>query len=372
MQLELLKKTALILAIIVLSCVIIVYGKSFLIPVVFAALLASLLIPVANWLQKKGAGKALSILSSEFFLLLFFIAFIALVAWQISDLSRDASNIEKQFSQKYQEIQELVSEKFHIPKKQQDQLVKEQQSSSSQKVSGLVTGFMKGMGGFATDTILVLVYIFLFLYFKETLQRFIIRIAPEHQKENAADIISRSQKVTQKYLTGLALMIVSLWVMYTIGFSIAGVKSPVFFAVLCGILEIVPFVGNLIGTSLTILFSIMQGGDTNVIIGIVITYGVVQFFQTYILEPLVVGAEVNLNPLFTILALVAGEMLWGIPGMILAIPIMGVTKIVCDHIEPLKPFGELIGGKDKKESSVKKKGKWLLKKIKLLFKKQDA
>jgi predicted PurR-regulated permease PerM len=76
--------------------------------------------------------------------------------------------------------------------------------------------------------------------------------------------------------------------------------------------------------------------------------------------------------LFTILALVAGEMLWGIPGMILAIPIMGVTKIVCDHIEPLKPFGELIGGKDKKESSLKKKGKWLLKKIKLLFKKQDA
>jgi predicted PurR-regulated permease PerM len=369
MQLEMLKKTALILAIIVLSCVIIVYGKSFLIPVVFAGLLASLLIPIASWLQKKGFGKALSILSSELLLLLFFVAFIALVTWQISDLSSDASNIEKQFSQKYQEIQEFFSEKLHIPKKQQDEIVKQQQSSSSQKLSGLVTGFLKGMGGFATDTILVLVYIFLFLYFRETLQRFIIRMSPEHQKENAADIIYRSQKVTQKYLTGLALMILSLWIMYSIGFSIAGVKSPVFFAMLCGILEIVPFVGNLVGTTLTILISIMQGGDTNVIVGILITYGLVQFFQTYILEPLVVGAEVNLNPLFTILALVAGEMLWGVPGMILAIPLMGVTKIVCDHIEPLKPFGELIGGKDKKESGIKKKGKWLISKIKLIFKK---
>jgi predicted PurR-regulated permease PerM len=369
MQLEMLKKTALILAIIVLSCVIIVYGKPFLIPVVFAALLASLLIPIASWLQTKGWGKALSILSSEFLLLLFFIAFIGLVTWQISDLTSDASNIEKQFSQKYQEIQEFVSEKLHIPKKQQDEIVKQQQNNSSQRLSGLVTGFLKGMGGFATDTILVMVYIFLFLYFQETLQRFIIRMAPEHQKENAADIISRSQRVTQKYLTGLALMILSLWILYAIGFSIAGVRSPVFFAVLCGILEIVPFVGNLIGTSLTILVSVMQGANTNVIIGIVITYGSVQFFQTYILEPLVVGGEVNLNPLFTILGLVAGEMFWGLPGMILAIPLMGVTKIICDHIEPLKPFGELIGRNDKKESAVKRKGRWFVNKIKLLFKK---
>ena len=95
------------------------------------------------------------------------------------------------------------------------------------------------------------------------------------------------------------------------------------------------------------------------VIGVLITYAVVQFFQTYILEPLVVGAEVNINPLFTILVLVAGELVWGIPGMVLAIPLLGIVKIICDHIEPLKPYGFLIGQEKKKKktlfSKIKKK-----------------
>lgn len=70
---------------------------------------------------------------------------------------------------------------------------------------------------------------------------------------------------------------------------------------------------------------------------------VIQFVQTYILEPLIVGARVNINPLFTILALVIMEMIWGIAGMILAIPLFGIIKIICDHVEPLKPYGFLIG-----------------------------
>jgi predicted PurR-regulated permease PerM len=73
----------------------------------------------------------------------------------------------------------------------------------------------------------------------------------------------------------------------------------------------------------------------------------VQFLQTYILEPLVVGAEVNINPLSTILVIVIGETLWGIGGMVLAIPLLGITKIICDHVESLKPYGYLIGEEKK-------------------------
>jgi predicted PurR-regulated permease PerM len=117
-------------------------------------------------------------------------------------------------------------------------------------------------------------------------------------------------------------------------------------------LEIVPFVGNLIGNILTVVVSLAQGGDMNLVIGILVTYGLVQFIQSYILEPLVVGSEVSIHPVFTIIGIVAGEFIWGIAGMILAIPILGITKIVCDHVEPLKPFGFLIGEEKKKHSSM--------------------
>jgi predicted PurR-regulated permease PerM len=137
--------------------------------------------------------------------------------------------------------------------------------------------------------------------------------------------------------------------MYGIGFSIAGVKNAFFFAILCGLLEIIPFVGNLAGTALTVLMALTQGGGGNIVIGVLITYALVQFIQTYILEPLVVGAEVNINPLFTIIAIVLGELIWGVPGMVLAIPLTGIFKIICDNVESLKPYGFLIGKEKKKK-----------------------
>ncbi|RYG40852.1 MAG: AI-2E family transporter, partial [Chitinophagaceae bacterium] len=76
---------------------------------------------------------------------------------------------------------------------------------------------------------------------------------------------------------------------------------------------------------------------------ILATYMLVQFIQTYLLEPLVVGSKVNINPLFTIVSLVAAELVWGIPGMVLALPLLGILKIIFDHIEPLQPYGMLIG-----------------------------
>jgi predicted PurR-regulated permease PerM len=368
MQYQKLFKAAAILLIIVLIVVILVYAKPFMVPLTFGAVLSMLLLPITKWLQAKGINKAIATILSILVLVAFFALVIFFISWQISDLASDASKIEQQVSQKYQQLRQFVTQQFGIPPEKQQQMIKQQQSSSPGKMSSMITGFLSGLGSFLTNTILVLVYIFLFIYFRGRLKGFIVRLVPDGERANALDTVSKAQKVAQKYLTGLSLMIVFLWIMYGIGFTIAGVKNAIFFAIICGLLEIVPFVGNLTGTALTLTMSLVQGGGMNLVIGILITYGLVQFIQTYILEPLVVGAEVSINPLFTIVGLVAGEILWGIPGMILAIPLMGITKIICDHVEPLKPFGYLIGEDKKKEDSgFKKKMKDFGKKVKGWF-----
>jgi predicted PurR-regulated permease PerM len=211
----------------------------------------------------------------------------------------------------------------------------------------MLSGFFSGFGSFLTDFIIVMVYILLFLLFRTHLQKFVLKLIPQQDQKNAMETMHDVRLVAQKYLTGLAIMIACLWVMYSIGFSIAGVENAIFFAILCGLLEIVPFVGNLIGVSFTLLMSMAQGGNMSMVIGILATYFVVQFVQTYLLEPLVVGREISINPVFTIVGIVGGELLWGIPGMILALPLLGIFKIICDHIEPLKPYGFLIGDNTK-------------------------
>lgn len=101
--------------------------------------------------------------------------------------------------------------------------------------------------------LLVLIYIFLFMFFRGHLKKFILKTVPQENIPNTEIIIGNATKVAQKYLSGLGLMIACLWVMYGIGYSIVGVKNAIFFAILCGLLEIVPFIGNITGTALTIL-----------------------------------------------------------------------------------------------------------------------
>jgi predicted PurR-regulated permease PerM len=350
MQYQKLGKAVRILLIIVVSIYALYHARPFLVPVAFGALLSMLLVPISRWLEHKGVNKTVSTLLSILAFVIVFAGIITFISWQVADLAKDASQIEQQVGAKYNQIRDFIAEKAGIPPQKQQEIVQQQQKSSTGKMSAMITGFLSGLGTFLTSFLLVLVYVFLFIYFRGHIKAFILRLVPQQDKANAQKIVTTSQKVAQKYLTGLSFMIIILWVMYGIGFSIVGVKNALFFAVLCGLLEIIPFVGNLTGTLLTIGTSLVQGGDMNMVIGIAITYGLVQFIQSYVIEPLVVGAEVSLNPLFTIIGIVAGEMIWGIPGMILAIPIMGIAKIICDNIEPLKPFGFLLGGANGKKS----------------------
>jgi predicted PurR-regulated permease PerM len=345
-----------ILVLLIAITVILYYGKPFLVPVIFAALLAMLFLPLFKWLQDRGFKKSISIITCILIVLAIAAGIIWLISWQISDLAKDADSIERNITQKVNEVRQYFTSVLGISQEKQQQVIQQQQQSSTSKLSATLSGFASGLGNIVFNFILVIVYMFLFIYYRGHLKNFVLKLVNKPQEQQAQKIMTDSSKVIQKYLTGLALMILCLWVMYGIGFSIVGVKNAIFFAILCGLLEIVPFVGNLVGTLLTILVSMAQGGDMSLLLGIIITYGIIQFVQTYLLEPLVVGREVDINPIATIAGLVAGELLWGIPGMVLAIPVLGICKIVFDNIENLKPYGYLIGEERKRrKTAIKKK-----------------
>ena len=322
------------------------YARAFLIPIAFAGIIAMLLLPLSRRLERRGLNKALAATICLLVFILSVAGIVSLLAWQVTDLAKDFSQLEQKLSQALEQLNACLNSRLGISEAQQDRIVKQQQQSGESGVSSAVSGVM----GLLVDIILVLVYTFLFIFFREHLKTFALKITPADEHEKTLKIINDSTQVAHKYLTGMFMMIVMLWILYGIGFSIAGVPNAIFFAILCGILEIVPFVGNLTGSGITLLMAISQGGGS-MAIGVVITYALVQFIQTYIIEPLVVGGEVNINPLFTILVLILGEELWGISGMILAIPLLGITKIVFDNVDSLKPYGYLIGGEKKKKKT---------------------
>ncbi|WP_345247593.1 AI-2E family transporter [Nibrella saemangeumensis] len=325
------------------------YARTILIPLAFGGLLAALFSSLSDRLEKKGVSRAVAALLCIVCFVLVIAGFISLIAWQSSDLFSDIAGIKERVNSFIDQARQFISTKFGIEPQQQKAII-DKQSAGGGGMSSTVTKILDTMMGIAVDLILTLVYTFLLLYLRDHIKKFILRLVDNDQRPKTLEVIEESSQVAQRYLTGLFTMISLLWVMYGIGFSIVGVKQAIFLAILCGLLEMIPFVGNLTGALLAILVNLTQGSDTQVLLGIVIVYGIVQFTQTYLLEPLVVGSEVSINPLFTILVIVVGEAVWGVSGMILAIPALGVIKVICDHVEPLKPIGFLIGAEEKKKS----------------------
>ena len=272
-------------------------------------------------------------------LLFLIVGIFSLLGWQISELTSDVVLIKQRAIETANRIQQYISNQFGITVEKQWQLLKDQQSS----VTGGISFMAGSLASILSGLILIMVYVFGLLYYRGHIKNFFVKLSPSSRQMEMEKVVYMAAKVSQQYLLGLTKMIVCLWIMYGIGFSILGLKNPLFFAFLCGLLEIVPFIGNITGTIITVLIAAVNGANFSVLIGIVGTYGIVQFIQGWLLEPFIVGSQVKINPLFTIIALVIGELVWGIPGIFLAIPLIAMFKIVCDHIESLKPYGFLIG-----------------------------
>lgn len=342
-----------ILLFLFLVCGGLYFARPFLVPVVLSALLAMLLAPLCIWLEHKGWHKVLAAVACVLLLLAAVSGIIALLSWQVAGIAGDADQAMEQVNAMSARIQEYIHQKVGIPLDKQETMIREKSMGLTSKAGTGIALLAGGILGLLANTLLVMIYTFLFIYFRTHLQAFALRLADEEHKKRLQTILSSGSRVAQQYVTGMGLMIVTLWVMYGIGFSIVGVKHAIFFAVLCGLLEIVPYIGNLTGCLLTALMVFAQG-NSSLVPWVFLVYGIVQFTQTYLLEPLVVGARVSINPLCTIMVIVLGELVWGVPGMILAIPMLGIFKIICDNVPSMQPLGFLIG--EVKETRKKRKG----------------
>src|SRR5687768_6595045 len=195
------------------------FAKPFLIPICFGALLAMLFLPLSRWFERKKLPKELAILLCLLVLLSIIAVVIVVIGWQVTDLTREVSDIENRVRQMAYELEKFISSHLGIPVKQQEKLWEQQTQNSA---NSILSNMGSALMGLLVDFILCLVYIFLFMYYRTRIKKFILQLISNRQKENVQQIIHDIQKVTQQYLTGIGLMILCLWVMYSIGFSIVG------------------------------------------------------------------------------------------------------------------------------------------------------
>lgn len=315
-------------------------ASSFLIPLVFAGVLAMLMTPLCVKLEARGIPKALSSFFCILLLLFFFAGIGFVLSTQIAGFAEDLPRIEREIDEQLYYLQEYVQQTFGITHEQQKEAV---QDSSPGGMSSMVAGFLNSFTGIMTNAILVLVYMFLLLYYRSRFPKFIMKVVSDDQKKQAHHIINESSKVAQRYLIGRGILIFILAVLYSVGMAIIGLDNAIFLSLIAALLSIIPYVGNIIGLGLLMLMALAQGGTSSMYISIIAVFSVTQFIESYLLEPFIVGAEVDIHPFFTVVIIIIGELIWGVPGMILAIPMLGIVKIIFSHIDSLEPYAYLIG-----------------------------
>lgn len=329
-------KAAIIVFLIIGIVIILFYGKPILLPLAFAAILAMLIKPLYKKLKKWGIPNFSAILISSTSIVIVIGFITLLVGIQASQIANDWPEMEKKLEKLTDNGKNYLQTTFNLKPERQKQMIENFKRSLINQIGSV----FNTIGETLANMLLIFVYIILLLSQKDRLKKFLHKITEKRQKtENSLEKIS---EVGTKYLQGKLTLILILGVIYTISFLIAGVKYAILIAVLTAVLSIIPYLGNLMGGSVAALLTLIASGSTEAI-WVIVIISLAQVIESYVLEPMIVGDKIDLNPLAAVVCAVGFSFIWGIGGAILALPITGIVKIIFDYTKGLEPLGYLLG-----------------------------
>lgn len=330
-----------IVAFTVLTVLTLYIGRPFLVPLAFAGILAMLLLPVSRKLESWGVGRVGATLLCILLVLLLVAGFVGIIYAQAASFSKDWPEIQGKLQQGISQVQGWVQQQFGIGPQRQIQTLKEQASKLSQSASGLVGTFFSGLTGLLTGLVLVVLYLFFLLWKREKYEEFILKLCSPESRPGVQDALQQITHVSARYLTGRLLSMAFLALFYIIGLSIVGLKNAIMISLVAVIPTLIPYVGAFIGAAFPVIMASVNA-PPDLLLPTVLVLISAQVIDNNIIEPLVMGAELDLSPLFTIIAIVLGELIWGIPGMILFEPLFAIIRIICAHIPILHPYSFLL------------------------------
>ncbi len=335
----------LLLAIFLLT-LILHLGKLFLIPVAIAAFFAMLLYPFAIRLQRLGFKKSTAALSAILLVLVVVGGLGTVVYQKLANLKTDLPQIEQKIEERTNSLQGVLSETTDISEFEQDVIIEQKKPDILKEVGRTLKNFLvKGLY-FLLQIFIVLTYTFFFLVYRHIIHNFFIKVNWFHNQEESRRVFLRITRVVHDYLQGTFIVISVLAVIYTLGFWSIGLDHALLFALITALLRIVPYFGSFLGIAFPIAFSILTQDSVWQPVLILLFFMATQLLEANLLTPYITGSRVKLNPLFTIMAILLGSLIWGVPGMVLFVPFFGILRIIFDEIPQLHPYGYILGNEE--------------------------
>jgi predicted PurR-regulated permease PerM len=327
---------------------ILYFGSEFLVPFTLAMFLAALVTPISSHLEKMGLNRVLSSFISTFLIFLVTGSILLFLVSQLSALFSDLPLIQSSVHGFIIDLQEFIAHHIPLTPEEQLNLIRQRSDDLLYQAQQRLGVFLGNTFRFILQFLIVTIYVFLLLHSRRKLQNFFVMYTKKDNEEKAKVILNKTAKVAQRYIWGRLKVMTLLGIMYIITFTIFGLPYALLLTIFGAVITIIPYVGPFVSGIVPIAFSILFGWETSTIIIFSIIILIIQLIESYVLEPIILGSEVQLSPLAVVIAIILGNMFWGIVGMILFVPIFAIIKIIADNTSGMRPIGYLIGysGKD--------------------------
>lgn len=326
--------------------VIMSYGKFILMPLAFAAFLSMLLSPVVNKMEEWKLGRAFSIIIAMVLILVLLAGVISLISAQFVQFAERVPEVTERLKTVTADGIRFLEVTVGLSEQQRSDYLEQGLSNLIDRSGSYVSSILGATTSTFTLMSLLPIFSFFMLYYREMYQTFFrVLFSRREGKNSIDDVLDNVQDVTQNYLVGMLTVIGILAILNTTGLMIIGLEHAIFFGVFASLLAIIPYIGIIIGALPPLLFAFLLGDSLLTPVLVVAVFGTVQFLEGNFITPRIVGSKVSINPFMAMLALIIGGEVWGISGMILFVPLIGILRVIFEEIDELKPYGYLLGNR---------------------------
>ena len=351
-------KTMCVLVSLIAFGYLMIIAKEIISPLIFSCLFSILLLPMASFFERKAKMPRSAAAMLSVILMLTGVSLVLyIIGAQLSKLASDWPQFKDQLALTGHNLQIWIENRFDIGAAKQLNYVNTAITKALASSSIVVGATVLSLSSILLFLVFTFIYTFFFLLYRSLIMRFLVSVFLEENKALVHDIIERVQYIIRKYIVGLLIQMVIIAVTISVTFWILGIKYAFLLGLITGILNVIPYLGIFTALLLGTLITFATATVISKVLLVIATFVIVHLLDSNILLPVIVGSKVRINALITVLGVITGEMLWGISGMFLSIPVIAVLKIIFDRVESMKPWGIILGDEEKKQNSLAKRFK---------------
>lgn len=334
-------KAALIFISVLAFVYILKIGQGIIIPILFATIAAILINPFVNYLIRKKFNKLIAISIAVLLSIFFVLIILYFVSSQLSMFSETYPQLKEKFNVTSTELVHWISEKFKI---RESKIYEWLSATQAEAINNFAIGEkLSEVGRMIIIGMLLPVYLFMILYYKSLLLEFINKLFRSEYRTAVLEILLNIKRIIQSYLIGLFFEMIIIATLNSVGLLLLGIDYAIILGIMGAIVNIIPYIGGIVAIALPMIIAFVTKDSVTYSIMVFFVYTFIQFVDNHYIIPNIVASRVKINALISVIVVLIGNAIWGIPGMFLSIPVTAIIKVIFDHIEPLKAWGFLLG-----------------------------